>query len=315
MTPQNAVTARPRHVTIMEDITQRNQATQAIAAAADGSAPQDPAASKMQIEDLNFWYGETHALRGISMEIPAHQVTAFIGPSGCGKSTLLRSMNRMNELIPNTRHEGHIRLDGESIFDNADPVELRRRVGMVFQKPNPFPKSIYQNIAWGARINGYKGDLDELVERSLLSGALTMGLLILPIIVISTQEAIRSIPGGIRESAYALGATRWQVTYAHVLPLAAPGIMTGVILSLSRALGETAPLIMIGALTFVAFLPENVMDPFTVLPIQIFNWTARPQIEFQQLAGAAIIVLMVFLFAMNLSAIMLRNHFDRTRPQ
>src|SRR5690625_6036978 len=104
------------------------------------------------------------------------------------------------------------------------------------------------------------------LERSLLSGALTMGLLILPIIVISTQEAIRSIPGGIRESAYALGATRWQVTYAHVLPLAAPGIMTGVILSLSRALGETAPLIMIGALTFVAFLPENVMDPFTVLP-------------------------------------------------
>lgn len=153
------------------------------------------------------------------------------------------------------------------------------------------------------------------LERSLLSGALTMSLLILPIIVISTQEAIRSVPSGIRESAYALGATRWQVTYAHVLPLAAPGIMTGVILSLSRALGETAPLIMIGALTFVAFLPENVMDPFTVLPIQIFNWTARPQIEFQQLAGAAIIVLMVFLFVMNLSAIMLRNHFDRTRPQ
>ena len=172
MTPPNAVTARPRHVTIMDDITQRNQATQAIAAAADDSAPQDPAASKMQIEDLNFWYGETHALRGISMEIPAHQVTAFIGPSGCGKSTLLRSMNRMNELIPNTRHEGHIRLDGESIFDNADPVELRRRVGMVFQKPNPFPKSIYQNIAWGARINGYKGDLDELVERSLRQAAL-----------------------------------------------------------------------------------------------------------------------------------------------
>ena len=153
------------------------------------------------------------------------------------------------------------------------------------------------------------------LERSLLSGALTMSLLILPIIVISTQEAIRSIPSGIRESAYALGATRWQVTYAHVLPLAAPGIMTGVILSLSRALGETAPLIMIGALTFVAFLPQTVMDPFTVLPIQIFNWTARPQIEFQQLAAAAIIVLMVFLFAMNLSAIMLRNHFERTRPQ
>ncbi|RMF55218.1 MAG: phosphate ABC transporter permease PstA [Bacteroidetes bacterium] len=151
--------------------------------------------------------------------------------------------------------------------------------------------------------------------RSLLAGALTMTLLILPVIVIATQEALRAVPAGIRESAYALGATRSQVIRSHLLPLALPGILTGVILALSRALGETAPLIMIGALTFIAFLPESVMDPFTVLPIQIFNWTARPQASFQELAAAAIIVLMVFLFLMNLSAILLRNHFDKTRPR
>ncbi|SHK95466.1 phosphate ABC transporter permease PstA [Rhodothermus profundi] len=150
--------------------------------------------------------------------------------------------------------------------------------------------------------------------RSLLAGALTMSLLVLPIIVISTQEALRAVPQGIRESAYALGATRWQVVSSHLLPIAAPGILTGIILALSRAVGETAPLVMIGALTFVAFLPSHVLDPFTVLPIQIFNWTARPQETFRGLAAAAIIVLMVFLFLMNLSAILLRNYYERHRP-
>jgi phosphate transport system permease protein len=153
------------------------------------------------------------------------------------------------------------------------------------------------------------------LDRSLMAGALTMALLILPVIIISTQEAIKAVPSGIRESAYALGATRWQVVYSHVLPIAAPGIMTGVILSLSRAIGETAPLIMIGALTFIAFLPSSVFDPFTVLPIQIFNWTARPQLDFQLLAAAAIIVLMAILLVMNLSAIVLRNYFERNRPR
>ncbi len=150
--------------------------------------------------------------------------------------------------------------------------------------------------------------------RSLLAGALTMSLLVLPIIVISTQEALRAVPQGIRESAYALGATRWQVVSNHLLPIAAPGILTGIILALSRAVGETAPLVMIGALTFIAFLPESLLDPFTVLPIQIFNWTARPQEAFRGLAAAAIIVLMMFLFLMNLSAILLRNYYERHRP-
>ncbi|HLT45869.1 MAG TPA: phosphate ABC transporter permease PstA [Rubricoccaceae bacterium] len=149
--------------------------------------------------------------------------------------------------------------------------------------------------------------------RSLLAGSITMALLVLPVLIIATQEALRAVPSGLRESAYALGATRWQVVWGHLLPVAAPGILTGVILALSRAIGETAPLIMIGAFSFVAFLPASVMDSFTVLPIQIFNWTARPQVAFQGLAAAAIVVLMVLLFTMNLSAILLRNHFERHR--
>ncbi len=151
--------------------------------------------------------------------------------------------------------------------------------------------------------------------RSLLAGSLTMALLILPIIVISAQEALRAIPSGIRESAFALGATRRQVIWSHLLPMSAPSIMTGVILSLSRAIGETAPLIMIGALTFIAFLPTSALDPFTVLPIQIFNWTARPQADFQGLAAAGIIILMIVLFLMNLSAILLRNYFEKYRAR
>jgi phosphate transport system permease protein len=148
---------------------------------------------------------------------------------------------------------------------------------------------------------------------SLLSGAFTLSLLILPIIIVSTQEALRSIPSGIRESAFALGATRWQVIWSHVLPMAAPGIFTGVILALSRAIGETAPLILVGALTFIPFLPQGALDQFTALPIQIFNWAARPQDEFRGLAAAAIVILMILLFTMNLSAILLRNYFENQR--
>jgi len=151
------------------------------------------------------------------------------------------------------------------------------------------------------------------LENSLLAGALTLSLLILPIIIISTQEALRSIPSGIRESAFALGATRWQVIYSHVLPMAAPGILTGVILALSRAIGETAPLILVGALTFVPFVPQGALDQFTALPIQIFNWAARPQDEFRGLAAAAIVILMILLFTMNLTAILLRNYFEERR--
>ena len=136
--------------------------------------PSEPAMEpKLNIDDLHFWYGENHALQGITMDIQPNKVTALIGPSGCGKSTLLRCLNRMNELIQGTTMEGTVLVDGQDIYDeNADPVMVRRRVGMVFQKPNPFPKTIYKNVAWGAEINGYDGDLDALVERSLRQAAL-----------------------------------------------------------------------------------------------------------------------------------------------
>jgi len=145
---------------------------------------------------------------------------------------------------------------------------------------------------------------------SVLAGALTMSLLILPIIIIATREALRAVSGTIRQAAFALGATRWQTVYAHVLPQAFPGILTGIILALSRAIGETAPLIMIGALTYVAFVPEGPMDEFTALPIQIFNWASRPQKEFHELAAAGILVLLFVLLLMNSVAVIIRHRLE-----
>lgn len=149
--------------------------------------------------------------------------------------------------------------------------------------------------------------------RSILAGAATLALLVLPVVIIAAQEAIRAVPSSLREAAYGVGATRWQVVRHHVLPVAMPGILTGMILSLSRAIGETAPVILVGALAFVAFTPSSPMDLFTVLPIQIFNWTARPQAEFHGLAAAGIIVLLVVLLLMNATAILLRNRYQSRR--
>lgn len=149
------------------------------------------------------------------------------------------------------------------------------------------------------------------LERSILAGALTMTLLVLPIIIVASQEALRAVPDSIREGSYALGATKVETIWHHVLPLALPGILTGTILALSRAIGETAPLITIGALTFVAFVPDSLQSPFSALPIQIFNWISRPQSAFHQRAAAAIIVLLVLLLAMNAAAIFLRNKYQR----
>ncbi|CCQ89619.1 Phosphate ABC transport system, permease protein PstA [Nitrospina gracilis 3/211] len=148
-------------------------------------------------------------------------------------------------------------------------------------------------------------------DRSLWSGSMTMSLLVLPVIVIAAQGAIRAVPASIREGAFALGARRWQVVWWQVLPSALPGIMTGVILALSRAMGETAPMIMIGALSYVAFTPETADDPFTALPVQIFNWAARPQAEFHGLAAAGIIVLLVLLLSMNAGAVFIREKLQR----
>ena len=139
--------------------------------------------------------------------------------------------------------------------------------------------------------------------RSVLAGACTLALLVLPVIIISTREALRAVPKSLREGSYALGATKWQTIRHQVLPAAFPGILTGLILALSRAIGETAPLITIGALTYVPFLPSDIWSPFTVLPIQIFNWVSRPQAAFAENAAAGIVVLLALLLVMNAVAI------------
>jgi len=153
--------------------------------------------------------------------------------------------------------------------------------------------------------------------RTVLAGSLTMSLLILPIIIVSTREALRAVPNSLRQGGMALGATRWQVVREQVFPLAFPGMLTGTILALSRAIGETAPLITVGALTYIAFLPtiwpiwEGLRTPFTVMPIQIFNWVSRPQEEFHAVAATGIIILMIVLLLMNSIAIFLRNKFQK----
>lgn len=149
------------------------------------------------------------------------------------------------------------------------------------------------------------------LERSVLSGALTLSLLIMPVIIMAAQEAIRAVPDSLRQAAYGLGATRWQVVRTQVLPMAMPGILTGTILALSRAVGETAPLIMVGAVGFIAFVPDSPMSSFTVLPLQIYNWVSRPQSEFHTLAAAGILVLLALLLSMNAVAIVLRNRFQK----
>jgi phosphate transport system ATP-binding protein len=127
----------------------------------------------LEIKDMHSYYGSYRAVKDISFNIERNKITALIGPSGCGKSTVLRAMNRMNELIPGGRVEGEILFNGQNLYDSGvDPVDVRRRIGMVFQKPNPFPKSIYDNVAWGAKINGYRGNTDDLVEQSLRQAAL-----------------------------------------------------------------------------------------------------------------------------------------------
>lgn len=150
-----------------------NSTETAQAAPDSTSSDAKPAPPLIRIERLNIHYGDFHAVKSVTLDIAPREVTAMIGPSGCGKSTLLRSINRMNDFIPNFRIDGAIIYRGQNIYSSScDPVELRRHVGMVFQKPNPFPKTIYANVAWGARINGFRGDLDELVERALHQAAL-----------------------------------------------------------------------------------------------------------------------------------------------
>jgi phosphate transport system permease protein len=147
--------------------------------------------------------------------------------------------------------------------------------------------------------------------RTVLSAGLTLGLLVLPIIIINSQEAIRAVPRSLRNASFGVGATKWQTVWSHVIPNAMPGILTGAILAVSRAIGETAPLVVVGASTAISFDPESPFSKFTTLPIQIYQWTSRPQDEFQSLAAASILVLLVLLLSLNASAVLLRNRFSR----
>ena len=160
---------------IMDKGTEQESNSPEVGFALDDSkeSPNEMEAVAINIDAVSLWYSGVQAIENVSLQIPDSQVTALIGPSGCGKSTLLRCINRMNELIPGVTLEGQIKIHGENIYEkDVDPVAVRRNVGMVFQKPNPFPKSIYENVAFGARINGYKGNMDELVRSSLEQAAL-----------------------------------------------------------------------------------------------------------------------------------------------
>lgn len=147
--------------------------------------------------------------------------------------------------------------------------------------------------------------------RTVLSAGLTLGLLVLPLIIINSQEAIRAVPRSLRNASFGVGATKWQTVWSHVLPNAIPGILTGTILAISRAIGETAPLVVVGASTAISFDPDSPFSKFTTLPIQIYQWTSRPQDEFQALAAASILVLLIMLLSLNASAVLLRNRFSR----
>jgi phosphate transport system permease protein len=158
---------------------------------------------------------------------------------------------------------------------------------------------------------GFVDTTATLNGRTILAGGFTLALLVLPLIIINAQEAIRAVPKSLRQASFGLGATKWQTVWSHVLPNATPGILTGTILAVSRAFGETAPLIVVGVSTYITVDPSNVFSKFTTLPAQIYQWTARPQVEWRNLAAAAILVLLILLLALNATAIILRNRFTR----
>ncbi|MEH7124537.1 phosphate ABC transporter permease PstA [Bacillus sp. JJ1532] len=204
------------------------------------------------------------------------------------------------------------------------PVSLLLGVGTAiyleeYAKKNRFTRFIQINISNLAGVPSIVFGLLGLtvfvralaLGTSVLAAGLTMSLLVLPIIIVASQEAIRSVPKELREASFGMGATKWQTIVHVVLPAAVPGILTGGILALSRAIGETAPLVVLGLPLFLAFLPKSVFDMFTVLPMQIYNWTGRPQAEFQSLAAAGIIVLLVMLIIMNSIAVLIRNKFSK----
>lgn len=196
---------------------------------------------------------------------------------------------------------------GTAIYleEYAKQGRLTRFIQVNIQNLAGVPSIIFGLLGLTFFVNGLG------LGRSILTGALTMSLLVLPVIVVAGQEAVRAVPKQLKEASYGMGATKWQTIYKIVIPYSLPGILTGSILGLSRAIGETAPLLIIGALSFVNYLPKGIMDTFTVLPIQIYNWTTRPQEEFQAIAASGIIVLLVILLLMNSIAVLIRNKFHK----
>ena len=190
----------------------------------------------------------------------------------------------------------------------ATDTWLTRLVEVNISNLAGVPSIIYGLLGLGIFVN-LLGSMT--ARESILSGALTLSLLILPIIIIATREALRTIPASVREGGYALGATKWEVTRSHLLPMALPGALTGTILALSRAIGETAPLIVVGAATYITFAPEGPFSAYSALPIQIYSWVSQPQPAFQVAAAAGIVVLMVVLLLSNSVAIWLRNKYQR----
>lgn len=192
----------------------------------------------------------------------------------------------------------------EEYRSSGRPNLLLRLIEVNLANLASLPSIIYGLLGLAIFVRGMQ------LGRSLIAGALTLSLLILPIIIIASRKSLRSVPSSIREASLALGATRWQTIRHQVLPMALPGIMTGTVLALSRAIGETAPLVALGAVSYLAFLPSSLLDPFTALPIQIFNWVSRPQEGFHVNAAAAICILLPLLLVMNGTAIYYRHKFQ-----
>lgn len=189
----------------------------------------------------------------------------------------------------------------------ADPGRwYNRLIELNIQNLAAVPSIVYGILGLGVIARGFG------FGTTVISAAMTLSLLVLPVVIIAAREAIRAVPDSIRQGSYALGATKGQTVWRQVLPRAIPGMATGSILALSRAIGETAPVLLLGGLAFITFNPEGVFSDFTVLPIQIFNWVSQPQQEFHPLASAAIVVLLVMLLAMNSLAIWLRSRYQRT---
>jgi phosphate transport system permease protein len=202
---------------------------------------------------------------------------------------------------------------GAAVFleEYAPPGRIRRIIQTNIANLAGVPSIVYGILGLTLFVRAF-GNPRLALGRSLWAGSLTLGLLVLPVIVIATQEALRTVPNSLRQAALALGATRWQMIRDHVLPAALPGILTGTILSLSRAIGETAPLLMVGAAGSIAVLPKSPSDRYTVLPVEIYNYAKNPRVQFQTVTAGGILILLMLLLTMNAAAIIIRNRYGRT---